>query len=350
MLEAECGLGNVSPRVTVAMAVYNGTRFLREAIGSILAQQFEDFELIVVDDGSTDGSVDLANEMALLDSRIVVLRASHGGIACATNRALDLARGEYFAPMDQDDVALPTRLARLVSYLDAHPEASVVGGGARQIDENGVLVDAEKSVVTLERIDEALARRCAVLHPTSMMRTQHVRDVGGYRPQLAYAHDYDLFLRLSEHHELANVDETLLYKRRHLGQVTQDRRSRAGQVVAGALAYLSHVSRMRCSTDFLEGGDNSAEAGARFIDCYLAENAAPATDVVHHISRFLRYAPLAHDGQRASAAVYIRYLMAASRAGGAREFLRTGYYLSAFHMAAAAARIRAGSRTSLETL
>lgn len=338
--------GCARPMVTVAMAVYNGERFLRPAIESILAQQFSDFELIVVDDGSSDGSVAIANEMANSDSRIIVLRAAHGGIAAATNLALAHARGAFFAPMDQDDVALPDRLTRSVQYLDANPLVGAVGGAARLIDETGAFIDAGQSSTPSPNPDEELKWSCSLLHPSCMMRTELVRAVGGYRSVLPYAQDYDLFLRLAERSMLANLADTLLHKRRHSRQVTQDKCSRAEQVVAGALAYLSRIARAEGYGDFLDGRGSVAEAGARFIDQYLADNPSPAPDVVHHVSRFLRHSSLSHDGKRAPVSVYLRYLFAASRAGGAREFVRTGYYLSSFHVGSVASRLWTAGRAT----
>ena len=91
------------------MPVYNGAEFLRPAVESILAQTFADFELVLSDDGSKDDSRQIIEEYARRDPRVVVSLAEHGGISVATNRALQIARGEYFAPMDQDDIALPNR-------------------------------------------------------------------------------------------------------------------------------------------------------------------------------------------------------------------------------------------------
>jgi len=121
--------------VSVALPVFNGARFLSDAIASILHQSFSDLELIISDDGSTDRSLDIARDFAARDRRVVLVTSPHRGIASAMNGAVRVARGEYLAPMDQDDVALPDRLQRLVTFLQNNPGIALVGGSVRRIDE-----------------------------------------------------------------------------------------------------------------------------------------------------------------------------------------------------------------------
>jgi glycosyltransferase involved in cell wall biosynthesis len=323
---------SATPRVTVSMTVFNGARFLRQAIASILTQTLHDLELIIVDDGSTDASAAIIADAARADRRIRFLRLEHGGIASASNQALAAARGAYFAPMDQDDIALPERLKRQAAFLDAHAEIAVVGAGARAVDEHGhPTPDAHVHPISADARRD-MHRRCAILHPASMMRTSVVRALGGYRPLLPYAHDYDLFLRIGEGHSIANLPETLLHKRYHPGQVTRARAARPMQIVAGALAYMSHLGRSEDGTDIFRATETPVESGARFIDAYLARNPSPRADVVHHFSRFMRYAPITFAAPRNLAHPYLTYLRAASQAGGVREFVRTGYYLASFQL------------------
>src|ERR1700722_2036753 len=116
-----------APRLSVLMPVFNGGRFLAAAVESILKQSLRDFELIAIDDGSTDQSASLLSQLAGSDDRIRVIRQANAGIVTALNRALELARGEYIARMDADDAALPSRLARQAAFLDGHPDVAVVG-------------------------------------------------------------------------------------------------------------------------------------------------------------------------------------------------------------------------------
>ena len=217
-----CPGGLHLPAISVAMPVWNGARFLGAAICSILSQTTSDFELIVSDDGSTDDSLAIARSYAERDPRIVVLTSEHRGIGPAMNRALAVARGEYFAPMDQDDVALPERLQRLQAFLDLNSEVVLVGGGLREIDAGGRHGREKIPPTRPEDVAQAMLTSYAVFHPTSMMRTAALRAIGGYRSGLPFAQDYDLWLRLMERHQIANIPDIVLLKRIHGGAVTQN--------------------------------------------------------------------------------------------------------------------------------
>src|SRR5262249_39912793 len=129
-----------SPAVSVVMSVFNGERYLDEAIGSILSQTFRDFEFIVIDDGSTDSTPQIFAGYPKTDPRTVVHRQAHQGIIAALNAGCSLARGGYIARMDADDVALPERLQRQVEYLESCPKVGVVGSSINIIDADGKLV------------------------------------------------------------------------------------------------------------------------------------------------------------------------------------------------------------------
>src|ERR1700716_545696 len=119
------------------MPVFNGGSYLAAAVESVLKQSFGDFELLAIDDGSTDQSVSVLSGFARSDGRIRLITQANAGIVASLNRALGLARGEYVARMDADDVALPSRLAMQVAFLDGHPDVAVVGSAIRLIDADG---------------------------------------------------------------------------------------------------------------------------------------------------------------------------------------------------------------------
>lgn len=313
------------------MPVYNGAAYLRPAVDSILAQTFADLELVLSDDGSSDDSRSIVEEYAARDPRVVAVFSEHGGVAAATNRALAAARGEYFAPMDHDDVALPERLAREVAFLDANPDVAVIGSGSRVIDGAGRELKSTRAVVVApDDVAEAMHRRCAVLHPSCMMRTEVVRAIGGYRPFLPYAQDYDLFLRIMARHRLANIPDVLLLKRTHATQVTGSVSKRPAQIVAGAIVYLSHLSRQRCGSDIFHANEPIVASAARFIDTYLAENPRLDRHVLHHVSRFMRYAPLAAERPRRLDHPYLSYFGAVLRSGDPREVMRSTWYAATY--------------------
>jgi Glycosyl transferase family 2 len=246
------------------------------------------------------------------------------------NQALAVASGEYFAPMDQDDVALPDRLRKLVGFLEQNREIALVGGGMQLIDERGNI--GRKKVRPLRPYDVAKAMHTstAVIHPASMMRASAVSALGGYRSILPFAEDYDLWLRLMERHQIANIADIVLLKRIHSGAVTQDCSHRAAQVVARAIAYLSHLSRVTFGEDMVCAGEPLLVSAARFIDEYLdhCDELEPA--VGHNLSRFMRYAPLLTVGQRAVNRPYLRYLAKAARSGDVRQISRTCWYLALY--------------------
>jgi len=202
------------------MPVYNGGRFFREAAQSILDQSYADFELIIVDDGSTDGSSEIAAELAGRDHRVRVLRRERLGVAGALSEGLAACRAPLVARMDADDVALPRRLEIQVAHLERHPECVAVGGQVDLIDEDGDPLGWIVNPLGHEEILAGLCRgRCAIFHPTAVLRAAAVRASGGYRAGYL-AEDVDLFLRLAAHGRLANVASHVAHYRKSERSVT----------------------------------------------------------------------------------------------------------------------------------
>jgi glycosyltransferase involved in cell wall biosynthesis len=212
---------SASPSVTVLMAVYNGERFLREGVDSILSQSYTDFELLVVDDASTDSTPSILEQYH--DPRLRVLRNNVNVERCVSrNRGLNEARGDLVAVMDADDYSLPHRLARQVAFMNGHPEVTVCGS-FYEIYETGKIIgppQTSASIRTRMLFENPLA------HPSVMLRKAPVLVLtGGYDPISPYAEDYNLWVRLAEHGNVgfANIPETLLRYRVH-----PDSLSRAG--------------------------------------------------------------------------------------------------------------------------
>lgn len=201
-----------SPRVTVLMAVHNGEQFLPEALDSVLAQSFDDFELLVVDDGSIDRSAAIVQ--ALRDPRVRLISQPSSGLAAALNLGLEHARGEYIARHDDDDVSLPNRLERQVEYLDRHPDVALIGSNYTIIDEVGTALAATRVFTHPDDVALALVLSNQFGHGSVMMRRSVVMSVGGYDCSADYVEDYDLWTRLSHVAQVANLAEDLYRWRR----------------------------------------------------------------------------------------------------------------------------------------
>jgi hypothetical protein len=182
----------------------------------MLRQTFAAFELIVIDDGSTDRTPAIAEEFASRDDRVRVLRRAHEGLSPALNGGIAEARGEYVARMDADDVSIPERLQKQVAYLDAHPACGALGTWIEVVDEKGLHIGLKTFATTHETISAALLRGVsAIAHPTVVVRRDVLRAVGGYDARRYPSEDLDLWFRMSENCELANLPEALLQHRRH---------------------------------------------------------------------------------------------------------------------------------------
>jgi glycosyltransferase involved in cell wall biosynthesis len=210
------------PTVSVVMTAYNTEQYLALAVDSILAQTFEDFEFIVIDDGSTDRSAAILRDYAARDERIRLTSRPNTGVVRAANEGISLARGKYLARMDSDDISMPYRFARQVSYLEANPEIVCVGGYFELIDECGRPLSLLRPPTTHTEIEEqALAGHGAICHPTATIRHDAMVKIGGYDEEFTFAEDLDLWLRLAEVGQLANLPETILQYRLHDRSVSE---------------------------------------------------------------------------------------------------------------------------------
>ncbi len=222
---------NADPEVSVLMAVYNGARYVCAAIDSILKQTLADFEFIVIDDGSTDSTLSIVQQAAQGDSRLRVISRPNQGLTATLNEGLELARGEFLARIDADDIALPGRLEDQLQFLRGHPEVVLVGSRVLLMDPDGLPIREMCTERTHQEIDQAhLHGGWPVVHPAVMMRTASVKALGGYRTQYDALEDFDLFLRLAETGALANLPQVLLHYRQHLGSVTHRKTQRQSEL------------------------------------------------------------------------------------------------------------------------
>jgi glycosyltransferase involved in cell wall biosynthesis len=204
------------PPITVLLSVFNGRQYLRQAIQSILDQTFTDFEFLIINDGSTDDSLKILNAFALGDPRIRIISRSNRGLTVTLNEGIALARGEFIARMDADDIAMPDRLEKQLAYLRANPACVLLGSRVMLVDPNGSPIEEICLHKSHEEIDTALmSHGWPMVHPAVMMRTRALRSIGGYCEAFRTNQDHDLFLRLAEYGRVANLPDMLLKYRQH---------------------------------------------------------------------------------------------------------------------------------------
>jgi glycosyltransferase involved in cell wall biosynthesis len=236
------------PRVSILMPVRNGLPWLREALESIASQTLRDFELLVLEDGSTDGTAELLSSWR--DDRLRVISTGGVGMATALNLGLDAARAPLVARHDADDVSAPDRLEAQVRYMASHRDVGVLATVADYIDALGQAVDndwvrtvrAQHDVaITSEQIAQLMPLTCCVTHGSVMARTAVLRAAGGYQRHIWPAEDYDLWLRLLPQTAIAKLHERLYRYRIHDTQLSAGVREQ--QLTEALCAKFRYVRR-----------------------------------------------------------------------------------------------------------
>lgn len=243
-----------APAISVIMSVFNGARYLRAAVDSILAQSFADFEFLIVNDGSVDESGAILREFSTNDARIHLIDRENKGLIASLNEMVDAARAPLLARFDADDIAMPNRFAVQFDYLAAHPEIAILGTNTHELDEAGRLIHCHDHFATDPQ--EALSSMVdgpPVCHPSVMMRADLVRKVGGYHAAFRYAEDYDLWLRASLHGGIANLPDRLLLYRRSEAQVSQ--KHAVEQARNAAIAWQCHQRRLAGKPELFDNVD-----------------------------------------------------------------------------------------------
>jgi len=228
----------ISSLLTVIMPVRNGGRYLSEAIESILGQTLADFEFLITDDGSTDGTPEVLSRYAERDRRIRLVPRRGEGYLVALNEMLSEARGTFVARMDADDVSMPDRLERQAAYLEANPGCLVVGSRVLVVDPDGDPIcfwNEEQRHEEIDTIHLDGGRGAVICHPAAMMRKADVLAVGGYRERFHTAEDIDLFLRLAERGAVANLPQALLKYRLHSASVSHIQKPRQVEAIQAAI-------------------------------------------------------------------------------------------------------------------
>jgi glycosyltransferase involved in cell wall biosynthesis/radical SAM superfamily enzyme YgiQ (UPF0313 family) len=234
------------PKVSVLLCVHNGERFIRAALASIYGQTYQDFEVVIVDDGSTDGTPEILRQMK--DSRTVIYRnAENQGLTKSLNTGLRLCRGAYVARMDADDLSHPRRLEKQAPFLDGNPDCCVVGSWCHWLDAEGRVTGSWEPPTEAKAVRHRLLVRNCLAHGSILIRRAVLEQAGGYDEAYPYAQDYDLWLRLSESGQIRNLGEHLYSVRCWEGAISQSKSELQRQYADAALLAAQRRCRQPCA-------------------------------------------------------------------------------------------------------
>jgi hypothetical protein len=245
------------PDISVVMSVFNGERFLREAVESILEQSFTDFEFIIINDGSTDASGSILDRYQRSDPRVGVYHQQNRGLVASLNRGCSIAQGRYVARMDADDIAVKDRLMWQIEFMEANGEVAVLGGAVEFVDEKGKALRVAGRPLQNHEIQRVILDESVMWHPSVLIRKTAFTAAGGYR-NVVDAEDYDLWLRIADDFQLANLPAVLLKYRIHPGQVSVARCKK--QALGAAAARAAALARRKGNPDPLDSAEEITPA------------------------------------------------------------------------------------------
>jgi len=218
---------NRAPAVSVLMPAYNAEAYIADAIESILEQSFKDFELIIVDDNSSDATNAIIKRYASKDKRVKLVKNEQNlKISASLNKGIAIAKGKYIARMDADDKSLPERLQTQVNFLDQNKQVVLVGSAINVCDSRLKKINVRRYNSGDTLIRQKIFRYGQFCHPAVMFRTAAGVEAGGYDPSLYDAEDYDFFFRLGLHGDMANLNDVLLNYRTSKTSVSASRAKR----------------------------------------------------------------------------------------------------------------------------
>lgn len=248
-----------SPVISVIMPVYNGEKYLRAAIDSVLGQTYRDYEFIIINDGSRDGTQNIIDSYQ--DPRIVTVVQENMGVARSLNKGLSMAKGEYIRRHDADDVSLPQHLEKQVLFMEEHPEYALISDqiaymtdrGKRAIKYRNPRQDFFKGRPFVDVDYNTYTRYRPVIHATVLMRTRVVQELGGYRTGFLTSEDVDLWLRILDKHRIAVLNQCMYFVRLNEASITVRTRSSVNHYREMALQFAEE--RRSKGTDPLMRGE-----------------------------------------------------------------------------------------------
>lgn len=297
--------------VTVLMCVYDAERFLVPAVDSVLSQTFEDFEFLIIDDGSKSRSVEKLKRFAALDSRIRLISRENRGFVFSLNQGLEEARGKWIMRLDHDDIAMPERLEKQMAYLEHHPECVVLGGAFDYIDEKGRLLTTiypPQDNDTIQRM--LLAGHNALCDTTLIFRRDLARQVGGFRKEMLLAEDLDLWLRMSEHGQVANLPDVLSQYRLHTNSLSGAHHERQRGVMRKACeeawARRGISGHFEAEEPWRPSSDRSSRLRFNLMYGWWAFNSGERRTAAAYGCRAIKMKPWCPDGYRLLACALLK--------------------------------------------
>ena len=233
----------MQPFISVIMSCYNSSEWLAESIQSILKQTYQDFEFIIVDDGSTDNSVSIMESFAKIDPRIIICKKENSGLPDSLNKGIEISRGSWIARIDCDDISEPNRLEQQLAVATSNNAIVFVGSDLLLIDAGGSTLSHHKFPTTHSALlRNLLSHKKFPPHSSALFQASAARAVGLYRSRIIRSQDWDLWLRLSEKGLLASCPLPLVRIRQHPQQITNDEHGHKSRVF-NRIAVCSYLLR-----------------------------------------------------------------------------------------------------------
>jgi glycosyltransferase involved in cell wall biosynthesis len=202
------------PIISVVMPAFNMEAYIEDAIRSILEQTFRDFEFIIIDDGSMDGTGEIIKRYAATDARVIIVNNQGNlGLPRTMNSSIELARGKYICRMDADDFSYPDRLEKQLAFMEDHPDVVISGGTMEVCNREMKFLCKRIYNLTDAEIRRKLFRYSPFSHPSVIFRTEEARNIGGYFEEIFPAEDYDFYFRLGMVGSFANLPDTIIKMR-----------------------------------------------------------------------------------------------------------------------------------------
>lgn len=231
------------PKVSVILAVYNGENYIKDAINSILNQTYSNFELIIIDDGSSDSTATIVKSFT--DSRIRFIEQENTGLAATLNRAINLSNGKYIARQDHDDLSFPLRLEKQVDFLETNPEYAILGTNSIIWEKDTPTNRGHRHPTDFATLNFKLLFDCFFVHSSVMLRKEALDQIGLYTtdPNRQPPEDFELWSRIVRQYKAANLNETLLVYRELPSSITRtvNFKEKLIQICSENLAFMAQL-------------------------------------------------------------------------------------------------------------